>query len=87
MEEDKVQLMRRQKEEEATEQRAGILGLTYLDTREFENIFPLARGLFTNEQMYRAFLAPLQIGDIDTNKPWRILITSQTPRSVIQKIE
>ena len=40
MEEDKVQLMRRQKEEEATEQRAGILGLTYLDTREFENIFP-----------------------------------------------
>ena len=86
MEEDKVQLMRRQKEEEATEQRAGILGLTYLDTREFENIFPLARGLFTNEQMYRAFLAPLQIGDIDTNKPWRILITSQTPRSVIQKL-
>ena len=86
MEEDKVQLMRRQKEEEATEQRASILGLTYLDTREFENIFPLARGLFTNEQMYRAFLAPLQIGDIDTNKPWRILITSQTPRSVIQKL-
>ena len=36
--------------------------------------------------MYRAFLAPLQIGDIDTNKPWRILITSQTPRSVIQKL-
>ena len=86
MEEDKVQLMRRQKEEEATEQRAGILGLTYLDTREFENIFPLARDLFTNEQMYRAFLVPLQIGDIDTNKPWRILITSQTPRSVIQKL-
>ena len=86
MEEDKVQLMRRQKEEEATEQRAGILGLTYLDTREFENIFPLARDLFTNEQMYRAFLAPLQIGDIDTNKPWRILITSHTPRSVIQKL-
>lgn len=86
MEEDKVQLMRRQKEEEATEQRAGILGLTYLDTREFENIFPLARDLFTNEQMYRAFLAPLQIGDIDTNKPWRIMITSQTPRSVIQKM-
>ena len=86
MEEDKVQLIRRQKEEEATEQRAGILGLTYLDTREFENIFPLARDLFTNEQMYRAFLAPLQIGDIDTNKPWRIMITSQTPRSVIQKL-
>lgn len=86
MEENKVQLMRRQKEEEATEQRASILGLTYLDTREFENIFPLARGLFTNEQMYRAFLAPLQIGDVDENKPWRVLITSQTPRSVIQKL-
>lgn len=86
MEENKIQLMRRQKEEEATEQRAGILGLTYLDTREFENVFPLARDLFTNEQMYRAFLAPLQIGDIDANKPWIILITSQTPRTVVQKL-
>lgn len=86
MEENKIQLMRRQKEEEATEQRARILGLTYLDTRDFEDIFPLARDLFTNEQMYRAFLAPLQIGDIDENKPWRVLITSLTPRSVIQKL-
>ena len=86
MEENKVQLMRRQKEEEATEQRARILGLTYLDTRDFEDIFPLARDLFTNEQMHRAFLAPLQIGDIDENKPWRVLITSLTPRSVIQKL-
>ncbi len=86
MEENKVQLMRRQKEEEATEQRARILGLTYLDTRDFEDNFPLARDLFTNEQMYRAFLAPLQIGDIDENKPWRVLITSLTPRSVIQKL-
>ncbi len=86
MEENKVQLMRRQKEEEATEQRARILGLTYLDTRDFEDIFPLVRDLFTNEQMYRAFLAPLQIGDIDENKPWRVLITSLTPRSVIQKL-
>ena len=86
MEENKIQLMRRQKEEEATEQRARILGLTYLDTRDFEDIFPLARDLFTNEQMYRAFLAPLQIGDLDENKPWRVLITSLTPRSVIQKM-
>ncbi len=86
MEENKIQLMRRQKEEEATEQRARILGLTYLDTRDFEDIFPLARDLFTNEQMYRAFLAPLQIGNIDENKPWRVLITSLTPRSVIQKL-
>ena len=86
MEENKIQLMRRQKEEEATEQRARILGLTYLDTRDFEDIFPLARDLFTNEQMYRAFLAPLQIGDVDENKPWRVLITSLTPRSVIQKL-
>ena len=86
LEENKIQLMRRQKEEEATEQRARILGLTYLDTRDFEDIFPLARDLFTNEQMYRAFLAPLQIGNIDENKPWRVLITSLTPRSVIQKL-
>ena len=86
MEESKIQQMRRQKDEEATEQRAGILGLTYLDTREFEDSFPLARDFLTNQQMYAAFLAPLQTGDLDENKPWRVLITSQTPRSVIQKM-
>lgn len=86
MEENKIQIMRREKDEEATEQRAGILGLNYLDTREFENTFPLARGFFTNQQMYSAFLAPFQIGDADANKPWRVFITSQTPRSVVQKL-
>lgn len=32
-------------------------------------------------------LAPLQAGNEERGLPWRIMITSQTPRSVIQKIK
>ena len=87
MDEQKIQQRRRDEEERATAKRADILGLVYLDTREFEDIFPLVRGVFSNEQMYAAKLAPLQAGNIEQNQPWRVMITSQTPRSVIQKLK
>ena len=87
MDEQKIQQRRRDEEERATVKRADILGLVYLDTREFEDIFPLVRDVFSNEQMYAAKLAPLQAGDIEQNQPWRVMITSQTPRSVIQKLK
>ena len=87
MDEQKIQQRRREQEENATAKRADILGLAYLDTRDFEDNFPLARGIFSNEQMYAGFLAPLQAGRDETGEPWRIMITSQTPRSVIQKIK
>ena len=87
MDEQKIQQRRRDEEERATAKRADILGLVYLDTREFEDIFPLVRDVFSNEQMYAAKLAPLQAGNIEQNQPWRVMITSQTPRSVIQKLK
>jgi type II secretory ATPase GspE/PulE/Tfp pilus assembly ATPase PilB-like protein len=76
-----------EQEENATAKRADILGLAYLDTRPFEDEFQLVRDIYTNEQMYAGFLAPLQAGNEEQGLPWRIMITSQTPRSVIQKIK
>lgn len=87
MDEQKIQQRRREQEENATAKRADILGLAYLDTRPFEDEFQLVRGIYTNEQMYAGFLAPLQAGNEERGLPWRIMITSQTPRSVIQKIK
>lgn len=87
MDEQKIQQRRREQEENATAKRADILGLAYLDTRPFEDEFQLVRDIYTNEQMYAGFLAPLQAGNEERGLPWRIMITSQTPRSVIQKIK
>lgn len=87
MDEQKIQQRRRDDEERATAKRADILGLVYLDTREFEDIFPLVKDIFSNEQMYAAKLAPLQEGNAEENQPWRVMITSQTPRSVVQKLK
>lgn len=87
MDEQKIQQRRRDDEERATAKRADILGLVYLDTREFEDIFPLVKDIFSNEQMYAAKIAPLQEGNAEENQPWRVMITSQTPRSVVQKLK
>ena len=87
MDEQKIQQRRRDDKERATAKRADILGLVYLDTREFEDIFPLVKDIFSNEQMYAAKLAPLQEGNAEENQPWKVMITSQTPRSVIQKLK
>ena len=85
MDEGEVQAKRRQNEEEATARRAHILGLIYLDTREFENDIPLERNLLTVEQMHKDFIIPLQAGD--EVKPYQFMVTSQAPSSVINKIE
>ena len=84
MNEEEVQRKRRQNEEEATERRARILGLPYVDTREFENDAPLVMNLLTKEQMHADFIIPLQKGEGAT--PFQYLVTSQTPRSVIEKM-
>lgn len=87
MDEQKIQQRRREEEENATAKRAEILGLNYLDARDFEDTFQLEYNVFSNEQMYAGKLATLQAGDKEEDRPWRILITSQTPRTVVQKIK
>lgn len=85
MDEGEVQAKRRQNEEEATARRARILGLIYLDTREFEKEIPLTMNLLEKDQMHAEFIIPLQEGD--EIKPYQFMVTSQTPSSTIEKIE
>ena len=52
MDEDSIQIRRRQQDEDATRKRASILGLQYLDTRSFEADLPLERDILTIDEMY-----------------------------------
>ena len=83
MDEQEIQARRRDNEEQATASRARILGLPYLDTREFENDIPLVKDLVSVSDMHRDFLLPLQVGDKNVGEPYRFMVTSQTPKSVI----
>ena len=56
MDEDKTQERRRDQDEKATQQRAAILGLQYLDAREVEETLPLTSGILTLDQMYNLIL-------------------------------
>ena len=84
MNEDEVQRKRRQNEEDATERRARILGLVYLDTREFERDVPLVRDVLDVDRMHKEFIIPLQKGQ--EGQPYQFMVTSQTPRSTIERL-
>ncbi|MDO4774119.1 MAG: GspE/PulE family protein [Candidatus Saccharibacteria bacterium] len=84
MNEDTVQSRRRDQDEEATRKRAAILGLQYLDTREFEAELPLVRDVLTVEEMYKGRLVPL-IAD-EAEQSYRFGITSQTPQSLVAQM-
>ena len=85
MDEKEVQKKRRDNEEQATFSRARILGLPYLDTRDFEDDIPLVPDLLEKEQMHKDFIIPLQKGNED-NEHFQYMVTSQTPRSLIEKM-
>lgn len=85
MDEDKIQQHRREQDENATRQRAAILGLPYLDTRDMETNLPLTEGILANVDMYRGHIIPLTAGGGD--QPFRFGVTSQTPQSLIRKME
>lgn len=84
MDEREIQQKRRDNEEQATEQRSKILGLPYLDAREFENTIPLVKDLLSIEQMHKDFILPLAKGTGEEH--YQFLVTSQTPKSVIEKM-
>lgn len=84
MDEREIQQKRRDNEEQATEQRSKILGLPYLDAREFENTIPLVKDLLSIEQMHKDFILPLAKGTGEEH--YQFLVTSQTPKSVIDKM-
>jgi len=82
MNEDDIQRRRREQDESTTQQRAAIIGLQYLDTREFEKEMPLAQNVLTTKQMYDGKLVPLKEGD--KNVPTQIAATTQTPQTLIR---
>lgn len=84
MNEEELQRKRRDNEEEATAGRSRILGLPYLDTREFENEIGLTPDLLSVEQMHQDYIIPLQKGGGENH--YQFMVTSQTPRSVIEKM-
>lgn len=85
MDEDKIQQRRRDQDEKATQERAAILGLQYLDTRELEATLPLAEGILDIQDMYKGRLVPLIAGN--ESEPFRFGVTSQTPQSLIHQTE
>lgn len=84
MDELEIQRKRRENEEQATRNRARILGLPYLDTRDFENTIPLVPDVLTVDQMHKDFIIPLQAGTEEL--PFRFMVTSQTPNSLIPEL-
>ena len=82
MDEREIQAKRRDSEEQATADRARILRLPYLDTRDFEDTIPLVPGILTTEQMHADFIIPLQQGGGEDH--YQFMVTSQTPRSLIE---
>ncbi len=84
MDEKEIQLKRRENEENATASRAKILGFPYLDVRRIEDIIPLVPDLLTIPEMHQNYIIPLQKGGGETH--YQFLVTSQTPRSLIEKM-
>lgn len=84
MDEREIQNKRRDNEEQATLERSKILGLPYLDTREFEDTVPLVKGLLEVDQMHKDSILPLVRGDGEHH--YQYMVTSQTPKSVIDKM-
>ena len=85
MNEEELQQKRRDNEEQATAGRAQVLGLPYLDTRDFEKEIPLVPNLLNVQQMHQDFIIPLQVGGGEEH--YQFMVTSQTPRSLIERMQ
>ena len=81
---DKQAIRFRDNDESATQKRAALIGIEYLDTREISKTAPLIEGMLTIEQMYQGKLVPLKRGN-DT-EPYVYAVTSDTPQSLTQKL-
>lgn len=84
MDENEIQRRRREQDENSTQQRGALLGLPYLDAREFEHDLPLALDVMSIEKMHQDKMVPLVKGDNDHT--FQFGVTTQTPQSVIEKM-
>lgn len=81
---DKQAIRFRETDEGATQKRAALIGLEYLDTRGISDTAPLVEDVLTIQQMYQGKLVPLKKGSDVT--PYIYGVTSETPQSLIQKL-
>jgi len=84
MDEDKIQQQRREQDEQATQQRAAILGVPYFDTRGVDSTLTLVQDVLDKDTMHNSRIVPLQAGG--EADPWRFGITTQTPQSLVRKM-
>lgn len=84
MDEKSIQQRRRSQDEDATKQRAAILGIPYLDARDFEDNLPLLTDIVTIAEMYKGHLIPLAINESDLS--YNFGVTSQTPQSLMNRM-
>lgn len=74
----------RDAEEQHTQQRAGLLGLQYLDTRELGTKGPIYKDILTNQEMYNGHIVPLS--ENTENAPLIFGITVQTPQPLLRQL-
>lgn len=84
MDEAEIQQRRREHDEEATQQRAAILGLQYLDLRNIEADIPLAMNVMEIEDMRKNRMVPLVKGSHEQAAQFGV--TSQTPQSTMDSM-
>lgn len=84
MEEEKVQQEKRDLDEQATTQRAAILGIQYFDTRAVEDTIPLVQNVMEIAVMRQNRIVPLVGGN--ESQTWQFGITTQTPQSFINDL-
>jgi len=85
MDEDKIQQRARVEDENSTQQRAAILGASYLDTRPIEATLPLVPGVLDVETMHKSRIIPLLAGN--DSEPWQFGMTTQTPQSLVRELK
>ncbi|CAN5379537.1 hypothetical protein BH10PAT4_BH10PAT4_2240 [soil metagenome] len=79
MDEDRIQQNRRNDDEKATQERAAILGLQYIDMRQSETTFALVEGTIDMTTMHKNRIVPIE--GQKASQLWTFGITTQTPQS------
>ncbi|MEO5499159.1 MAG: ATPase, T2SS/T4P/T4SS family, partial [Candidatus Saccharimonadales bacterium] len=74
----------RAQEEQSTKERAQLLGLQYLDTRDYAKTTPLVPDVMSIAEMYSGKIVPLQVGSDD--RSYVFAVTSNTPQSIIKSL-
>lgn len=79
MDEDRIQQNRRNEDEKATQERAAILGLQYVDLRQSENVLALVPGVMDIDTMHKNRIVPVEA----LKGQWTFGVTTGTPQSFL----